>query len=133
MSEEKTDWIPIILFPVTLYLFIGTSLFYILHKMEQLISVLGYYSNFPGIETYSPRDWHDISILLTASFPVTWPLILVWTILVLLYSIIASFLRIIHKAVVSISSLISGLSDNIRNWTIDSIDDIWQTVKDVLP
>jgi len=89
-DQKKKNLLPVILFPITAYLFVGTTLFFILYMIERSIETLGYYSDFPGINTFSPREWYDVHILLTAGFPLKWPVLLLWVLLVFLYAVIAS-------------------------------------------
>lgn len=133
MNNENKRRVPIVFYPITSYLFLGTTLFFALYKIERIIAALGYYSAFPGIATFSPRDWHDENILLTASFPITWPLIFIWVTLLLLYAIIASTLRSIYNTLHFIVKSISSFLDTSRSQMTDSIDNIWQDVKDIFP
>jgi len=71
----------------------GTSLFYLLFKIEQLIRVIGRYSRFIYIRRYPVTEWHNAGIMLTLLFPISLPLITIWVFLLLIYSMIAIVLR----------------------------------------
>jgi hypothetical protein len=132
----------IIFFPITAYLFIGTSLFFLVTKLDELAEILGNYSEFPGLEDYSSNDWHDVSIWLTVFFPITWPVIFIWISCVLLYSLVAAMLRLIYEflkilwefvidLVTAIWEWVTEAVKAIWEWTVDSIEYIWETITSI--
>jgi len=137
--NQKNKIVLIIFFPVTAYLFIGTLLFFLATKLDELTEALGNYSNFPGLEYYSPKNWHEISIWVTVFFPITWPVIFAWILCVLSYSLIAALLRLIYELLKMIWEFIVDLvtaiwewvTESIKaiwEWTIDSIEYVWKTI-----
>ena len=49
LIEKKNNKIVLILMPITVYMFFGTGLFFLLYQIEKIINKLGSYSKFPYI------------------------------------------------------------------------------------
>jgi len=91
--EKKNNKIVLILMPITVYMFLGTGLFFLLYQIEKIINKLGSYSKFPYISKFPVTQWHNASPTLTALFPVTIPLISIWVFLFLMYSMISALIN----------------------------------------
>ncbi len=129
-------------FPITVYMFIGTTLLFVLTKIDDIIELFGNYSKFPGLANYSSNAWYDESIWFTALFPVTWPILLGWLTILLLYAIVAGFIRffsnllgniwdLIFNIVIAIWEWTSDLLKAIWRWIVDALEDIWDQIKSI--
>jgi hypothetical protein len=124
--DRKRKITLIIFFPVTAYLFIGTSLFFVLTLLDALTETLGNYSEFPGLKSYSSNSWYDRNIWLTIFFPLTWPVLLIWTLCLLIYSVLAALLMFIYKLLRKIWKFTIDLVTSIWKWFTESIKEIWE-------
>ncbi len=60
----------VLLFPITIYVFVGTSLLFILYSLEKISETLNQYSIFPYIKSIHATKWHKKHPLITYLFPV---------------------------------------------------------------
>jgi hypothetical protein len=131
--DRKKKIILIIFFPVTAYLFIGTSLFFILTLIDALAEALGHYSEFPGLKDYSSTSWYDRNIWLTIFFPLTWSVLFIWIGCVLLCSAIAALLMFIYRALKKMWKIIVDLVTSIWEWFTKSFREIWEwTIRSII-
>jgi hypothetical protein len=130
----------LVFFPITAYLFVGTLLFFIVTRWDQLAERLGNFSRFPGIGDYPSTNWHERSIWLTVFFPITWPLVFAWILCVVTYSAAAALCRLVHDVLKIIWEFTVDLAkaawewitDAVKaiwQWTVDSMETIWETMK----
>lgn len=133
LRNQNRKLVLYVFFPVTAYLFVGTALFFLLSKTDQLSEKCGNLSEFPGLEFYKATDWHTESVWLTIFFPIVWPLIAVWVLLVFIYAVVAFLLRAIYEILIHIKDAVVDLVTLIWRKTIESIEYIWETVKGIFP
>lgn len=128
MNQDR-KWLLYLFFPVTAYLFVGTTLLFLVYKTDVFSEKLGNYSGFPMLDKFDATEWHNRSIWLTVFFPVVWPLLIIWSLIVFFYAIVAATLRLIYDILVSILNWIIDSLVRIWTWTIDSIEYIWQEIR----
>ena len=87
--------IPILFFPITVYLAIGTALLMLTTQIDKVVENLGNFSRFPFLDIYTATEWHKKSPWFTAGFPILWPVLFVYLVLLLFYAIIAAIIRTI--------------------------------------
>jgi hypothetical protein len=129
MNQDR-KWVLILFFPVTAYMFLGTTLLFLLYKVEQVIEALGDFSEFPGFDGYQAIEWHNESIWLTVIFPILWPVLAVWESVVFTYAVFSAILRFIYNILVSIWKMVVAITMAIWNWAVESIEYVWETIID---
>jgi ABC-type uncharacterized transport system permease subunit len=127
-SQDK-GYLLILFFPVTVYLFIGTLLLFLLFKFEQVIEVYADYSEWPGIDRYIPTEWHSKNVWLSISFPIVWPILFIWDILVFIYAIFAALVKFLYDTITYIWRQLVKAITAIWKWTIESVLYIWDQIK----
>jgi hypothetical protein len=128
-SSHNKRYLLILFFPVTIYLFVGTLLLFLLFKFEQIIEVFADYSQWPGIDSYIPTEWHSKNIWLSILFPIVWPTLFIWDLLVFIYAIFASLVNFISDAITYIWKQLVKAMRAIWEWTIESVLYIWEQIK----
>jgi hypothetical protein len=128
-SSRDKGYLLILFFPITIYLFVGTALLFLLFKFEQVIKVFAVYSEWPGIDCYIPTEWHSKNVRLSISFPIVWPALFIWDLLVFIYAIFAALVKFIYDAIISIWKRLVKAMTSIWEWTIESVLYIWEQIK----
>ena len=120
----------ILLFPITLYVILGTLLFFLLYAIEVSAKQLRRYA---GVDNPEAIPWHQVSVVLTLLFPAAFPIVALMVGLVFIDAIFSvikkiarSFLRAIRRIWISIIHALHAFLD----WLIDGIHLIWEMIAD---
>ena len=141
------------LLPIVIYFFLGTTLLFLIYKIEHLSEKMARYSRFPAINGFIATEWHKRNVWLTAIFPFAVVFLLPRAAIIFLYAVTASFLRFIYETLVyiweftvelinkiwewiveQVKTVLKLLMDSIQNiWeeTINLIEQIWEKTKDI--
>ncbi len=87
----------IILIPVTIYVFIGTGIYWFAYQIERLGSWFSEQSVFDKWKGIEPKIWHKISAILTYLFPVMFIPIYIYSLSVFLFALSLFIISIPHN------------------------------------
>jgi competence ComEA-like helix-hairpin-helix protein len=111
---------------VRIYIVIGTTLYFFLFKIEQLIARLGNGSKLPILDTFTAKKWQVKSARLTLAFPVVFPVIFIRDVVLLLLALIWAVAKHIVVLVRGTASKTVRASKPIANRTAGMVQNIWQ-------
>ena len=124
-SQEKPQG-SILALLVRIYVVIGTSLYYLLFTMEQLIARLGNNSKLPILDTFAAEKWQVKSVRLTLAFPVAFPVIFLRNLLLLVCALIWTVLRFIARFLQWVVLRTVRASKPIADRTASTVQTIWE-------
>jgi hypothetical protein len=96
----------IIPLPVVIYILAGTSLLFIVHKLEGLAIAVGEFKKVPGFGSYKATEWHSNDMWLTVAFPVVFPTLCVYALIMIVCSFAATFVILIRDLVIALLNLL---------------------------
>lgn len=132
MAQRKSkDWLLVAFFPVTAYMFVGSTLFFILHKFEGITERLGRYSQTEMFAEFEAPAWHNENVWLTVFFPITWPCLVFWAIGLFVVALILAILRLIYNIIDTIRIAIVNWLTAVWNSFVELLTYIWEETKDI--
>jgi competence ComEA-like helix-hairpin-helix protein len=108
------------------YIVIGTSLFFLLFRFEQLIARLGNNTGAPILDTFTPEKWQVKSVRHTLAFPFVFVIILISDLLLLIYALIWAGLRLIASLVRGVVSSTVRASKPAADRSASTVQTIWE-------
>ena len=111
-----------LLLPITLYVILGTTLFFLFRKVDTLSQWLRDRFQLPALGSLTPTESKKESIWLTVFWPIETPFIAVQSLLVLIYALIATILRLIYDALAFILKSIKRQIEDVRGDTAKVLD-----------
>ena len=133
----------IVLFPITLYILIGTLLLLLLTLLEALTKPLRDYSARDEEPPFEVIVWHELDMFLTLFFPIVWPMLAIivgvifidalvraiFTMIVRLLEGVFSFLRqFLRRFLRRIWVVIIHALRDMLDWLADQLRVVWETV-----
>jgi competence ComEA-like helix-hairpin-helix protein len=79
------------------YILVGTSLYFLLYKLEGQIARWGNGSKFPLLDTYQAEKWQSRSVAVTLLFPILFPIIGLFDLVVLCYAGVAAVVKRVRQ------------------------------------
>lgn len=131
----KRSGFRIILLPAVIYILAGTSLLFIVYKAEGLVETLANFKKIPGLESYSATEWHASDMWLTIAFPVVFPFLFGYVLLLFVYALLTSILIICFNALLSVlTRLLDALANTVylmlraSRWLVNAVVSIWNAI-----
>ncbi len=126
----------IILLPVVIYILAGTSLLFIVHKLEGLAIAVGEFKKVPGFGSYKGTEWHASDMWLTITFPVVFPTLCAYALIMIVYSFAATFVILIRDLAIALLNLllktvalVHNMLQRAAEWLLDAIAPIEQWIR----
>lgn len=122
----------VVLFPLTLYLLLGTLLLALLSVMEISTQKLRHYAGHEHVEVIA---WHEVSVFLTLLFPLEWPTVALMVGLVFIGAVFSAILQAAIKAlkvvlrfVRRVWVIVAHAVQTLLEWFMDGLGSVWDMV-----
>lgn len=125
----------VVLFPITLYILIGTLLLLLLTVIEVITKALRDYARDDEENPVAVIAWHEVSVFMTLLFPVVWPIAAVMVGIVFVGAVGAAILKTIYRLLTDVFrflrriwvAIIHALGDLLGR-LVDRLRVVWETI-----
>jgi hypothetical protein len=116
LEKEIPKYLLIIFFPITLYVFFGSLLLFLLSQLERFSIFLMKFSGFSVFKESKATTWHRHSVACTTMFPITVPILAMMELILFFYAFIYAILGNLRKIIRFAWENVTGLWEIIANW-----------------
>jgi phage-related protein len=131
-SRDGNRMLLILLFPITLYLVLGTLLLLLLSVIEMATKKLRDYTGASHVEVIA---WHQVSVYLTLLFPLAWPIVALMVGLVFAGAMFSAILTAARRVLDAVLRLVRRIWINIVHalhalleWIMDWFRLVWEVI-----